>query len=219
MVVPGFTTGPIAAIGYVPLVERLRSAGYDVTLLVYPDYGLGDINANAQRLSSTVNAVRARTGAAKVDLVSHSMGGLVSRAYVKNLGGSSKVDSLIMMGTPNYGTKIANIAQFFMGGSCLGITACQQMAQGSSFLNSLNAGDDTIGSVRYTSIATKVDEVVFPYTTSFLANDGNITNVAVQSQCWARLPGHLGLILDGTVFDGVNDALKGNAVRMNCWAL
>ena len=93
------------------------------------------------------------------------------------------------------------------------------MATGSSYLNSLNAGDDTIGSVRYTSIATKVDEIVFPYTTAYLANDGNISNVAVQNQCWARLPGHLGLILDGAVADGVKDALAGNAVNMNCWAV
>lgn len=219
VVVPGFTTGPIVSVGYYPLVERLRAQGYDVTLLVYPDYGLGDINANAQRLANTVNQVRSRTGAAKVDIVSHSMGGLVSRTYVKNLGGSSRVDSLIMMGTPNYGTDLATIARFFFGGSCLGITACQQMATGSSFLNALNSGDDTIGSVRYTSIATKVDEIVFPYRTSFLANDGNITNVAIQDQCFARLPGHLGLILDGTTFDGVNDALKGQSVNLNCWAL
>lgn len=219
IVVPGFTTGPILSIGYQPLVTRLRNQGYDVTLLVYPDYGLGDINANAQRLANTVNAVRTRTGAAKVDLVAHSMGGLVSRGYVKNLGGSSRVDSLIMMGTPNYGTNLANIAQFFFGGSCIGITACQQMARNSAFLTSLNAGDDTIGSVRYTSIATKVDEIVFPYSTSFLANDGNIRNVAIQDQCFARLPGHLGLILDGTTFDGVHDALRGQSVNLNCWAI
>lgn len=219
IVVPGFTTGPIVSVGYYPLVERLRSQGYDVTLLVYPDYGLGDINANAQRLANTVNSVRSRTGAAKVDLVAHSMGGLVSRSYIKNLGGSGRVDSLVMMGTPNYGTNLAAVARFFFGGSCIGITACQQMSPGSSFLNSLNAGDDTIGSVRYTSIATKVDEIVFPYRTSFLANDGNITNVAVQDQCFLRFPGHLGLILDGTTFDGVNDALKGQPVRMNCFAL
>jgi len=219
IVVPGFTTGPIVSIGYLPLVERLEGAGYDVTLLVYPDYGLGDIHANAQRLANTVASVRARTGAAKVDLVAHSMGGLVSRDYVKNLGGSTKVDSLITMGTPHYGTDLAVLAKFLTFGSCIGITACNQMARGSSFLNSLNAGDDTIGNVRYTAIATKVDEVVFPYSTAFLANDGNISNVAVQDKCWARLPGHLGLILDGAVFDGVNDALKGQTVSMNCWAL
>lgn len=216
VIVPGFTTGPIVSIGYVPLKTRLEAAGYDVTLLVYPDYGLGDITNNAQRLKSTVAAVKARTGAAKVDLVAHSMGGLVSRDYVKNLGGASSVDALIMMGTPNYGTGLANLATLV---NCVGITACDQMARGSSYLAALNAGDDTIGSVRYTSIATVTDEVVVPYSTSFLANDGNIQNVTVQSQCWNRWPGHLTLITDGAVADGVRDALRGESVRMNCLAL
>ena len=168
------------------LEARLESAGYDVTLLVYPDYGLGDISDNAQRLANTVNAVKARTGASKVDLVAHSMGGLVSRDYIKNLGGAANVDSLIMLGTPNYGTGLANLGNII---NCAGVTACQQMAIGSSYLNALNAGDDTIGSVRYTSIATMSDEVVIPYTTAFLANDGNIANITVQNQCWFRWPG------------------------------
>jgi len=216
VIVPGFTTGPIVSVGYVPLKTRLQAAGYDVTLLVYPDYGLGDIHANAERLRSTVDAVRARTGAAKVDLVAHSMGGLVSRDYVKNLGGDSTVDSLVMLGTPNYGTSLAGLAQIV---GCAGLTACDQMTPGSSFLNDLNAGDDTIGDVRYTSIATIVDEVVFPYTTSFLADDGNIANITVQGQCLGRWPGHLTLITDGAVADGVKDALRGEKVKMNCWAL
>ena len=155
--------------------------------------------------------LRARTGAAKVDIVSHSMGGLVSRTFVKSLGGASQVDSLIMLGTPNYGTALANVASFFTLGSCVGITACQQMAAGSTFLAALNAGDDTIGSVRYTSIATLYDEIVFPYSNAFLANDGNIANVTVQAQCPLRFPGHLTLITDGAVADGILDALRRQA--------
>lgn len=218
VIVPGFTTGPIVSVGYVPLATRLAAAGYDVTVMSYPDYGFGDIHDNATRLARVVAAVRARTGAAKVDLVAHSMGGLVSRDYIKYLGGASDVDSLITLGTPHYGTAVANIAKFFLLGDCIGITACQQMAKGSSYLNALNAGDDTIGDVRYTAIATKFDEVVVPYSTAFLANDGNIANIAVQNQCLLRVPGHLGLIIDGAVADGVLDALRGASVKMNCFA-
>ena len=134
VIVPGFTTGPVIDTGYIPLRDRLRSAGYDVTMLVYPDYGLGDIRTNSQRLANTIASVRARTGAAKVDLVAHSMGGLVSRYYIKDLGGAATVDSLIMMGTPNYGTSLANVASFLTFGSCIGIDACNQMAAGSSLL-------------------------------------------------------------------------------------
>lgn len=216
VIVPGFTTGPIVSVGYIPLKTRLVAAGYDTTLLVYPDYGLGDIHENAKRLKATVDAVKARTGASKVDLVAHSMGGLVSRDYIKNLNGAGSVDSLTMLGTPNYGTAVANLANII---DCVGITACGQMASGSSYLAALNAGDDTIGNVRYYSIATKIDVVATPYTRSFLANDGNIQNVAVQDQCLFRLPGHLTLITDGAVADGILDVLKGGSVRMNCFAL
>lgn len=219
LVVAGFTTGPLIEPGYWPLVSRLQADGYDVTLVSYPDYGVGDISTQAARLRDQVAAVKARTGAAKVDLVAHSMGGLVSRDYIKDFGGAANVDSLVMLGTPNYGTALANVATFLTFGTCIGITACEQMAVGSSFLAALNAGDDTPGSVSYTSIATKLDEVVVPYRTAFLANDGNIANVAVQDQCWFRTPGHLGLILDGAVYDGVRDALRHQPVRMSCFAL
>lgn len=219
IVVAGFTTGPLIETGYAPLMARLRADGHTVELLSYPDYGTGDIHTQAIRLRDRVSALKARTGAAKVDLVAHSMGGLVSRDYIKTLGGTAHVDSLVMLGTPNYGTAIANVATFLGFGSCVGITACQQMARGSSYLAALNAGDDTPGSVRYTSITTATELVVLPHTSGYLANDGNITNVTVQSQCWLRNPGHLGLILDGAVYDGVRDALAHRSIRMDCWAL
>lgn len=219
VIVPGFTTGPVIDTGYIPLRDRLRSAGYDVTVLVYPDYGLGDIRTNSQRLANTIASVRARTGAAKVDLVAHSMGGLVSRYYIKNLGGAATVDSLIMMGTPNYGTSLANVASFLTFGSCVGIDACNQMASGSSFLNDLNAGDDTIGNVRYTNIVTAQDEIIIPYTNGYLNNDGNNVNVKVQSKCWARLVGHVSIALDGTVYSGIRQALAKQAIDLDCWAL
>ena len=67
---------------------------------------------------------------------------------------------------------------------------------------------------------SRYDELVIPYKQSFLTTaDGNISNIDVQSQCWGRLPGHLGLILDGAVADGIKDALRNEPVRMNCWAL
>ena len=48
----------------------------------------------------------------------------------------------------------------------------------------LNAGDETPGSVDYTNIATRYDEVVTPYTSAFLAADGNqVTNVTLQDDC------------------------------------
>lgn len=205
---------------YDPLVARLRADGYQVWDFELPTLGTQDIHLTAQALADFVDDVRAQTGAAKVDLVGHSEGGLVSRTFVKYHGGAAEVDSLITLGTPNNGTVAANIVELFTLGTCVGITACEQMTRGSAFLADLNAGDDSIGSVQYTNIATIVDELVQPYTSSFMdAADGNITNKSLQSQCWARFPGHLGLILDGAVYSGVDDALAKRSISFDCWAL
>lgn len=202
---------------YEPLAARLRHDGHRVFIFQLTNLGTGDIANTARDLDAFTDGVRARTGAARVDLVGHSQGGLVARQYVKFLGGSSEVDSLVSLGSPHYGTAVANLADFFGGGSCLGIVACEQMAVGSAFLANLNAGDDTIGSVRYTNLYTIYDELVRPVDNAAL-RDG-ATNVLVQSQCPLRVVGHVGLALDGAVYDGVHDALRGARVDLNCWAV
>lgn len=59
--------------------------------------------AQAMELRAIVDAVTALTGAKKVFLVGHSMGGLASRAYIQYLGGGSKVAGVITIGTPHQG--------------------------------------------------------------------------------------------------------------------
>jgi triacylglycerol lipase len=200
-----------------PLAARLRADGYQVWIYQLPGLGLGDIGQTSVPLGGLVDQVRAQTGAAKVDLIGHSQGGLVARYYVKSLGGSAKVDRVVSLGAPHYGTYVANIVAFFGLGNCIGIIACEQMTIGSSFLNNLNAGPDVISPVKYTNIYTAYDELVRPVANATL-KDG-ATNVKVQDQCFLRVVGHLGLILDGTVYDGVRDALRNESVRMNCFAL
>ncbi|HET9140366.1 esterase/lipase family protein [Actinophytocola sp.] len=209
------TFGP--AFFYEPLAARLRHDGYRVAIFELTNLGTGDIANTARDLNAFADRVRAQTGAARVDLVAHSQGGLVARQYIKFLGGSSEVDSLVSLGAPHYGTVVANIAAFFGLGNCLGVVACQQMAAGSAFLNNLNAGDDTIGSVRYTNLYTALDELVQPVHNAALADGA--TNVLIQSQCPLRIVEHVGLALDGTVYSGITDALRGARITLNCLAL
>lgn len=129
MVIVNGTFGP--AVFYEPLAARLRADGNAVRIFELTDLGTGDIAATAQDLARFVDGVRAATGADRVDLVGHSQGGLVARQYVKYLGGAATVDNLISLGTPHYGTAVANIADFFGGGNCVGVLACEQMAVGS----------------------------------------------------------------------------------------
>ncbi|MCW3816982.1 lipase [Micromonospora sp. DR5-3] len=205
------------SIAYEPIAARLRADGYRVSIYQLPDLGFGDIRASARALSSYVDLVRAATGAAKVDLVTHSEGGLVSRWYVKYLGGVDKVGRYLSLGTPQQGTYVANIVEFVGLGDCAGVIACQQMAIGSDFLATLNAGDDTPGAVRWTTIRTWQDELVRPVDNATLADGA--TNVLIQSSCPLRVVGHLGLVLDGTAYSVVRQALAGAPIQPNCFAI
>lgn len=198
-----------------PLRLRLELDGYDAYIYELPGLGVGDIAATSLPLVDFVDDILATTGATKVDLIGHSQGGLVARHYVKYLGGDQSVDSLVTLGTPNHGTAAANLGALLgVGGFC---TSCDQMAIGSAYLNALNAGDDTIGAVDYTNIYTSYDEVVFPASTARLSNGA--TNARVQSQCWFKYVEHLGLIVDGVVYSGIEDALAHRSIRFDCWAL
>lgn len=217
VIVGGFLTGqPIASIFYTGLANRLRADGYQTYIFGPVDFGLADIRTSAAALNQFVDGIRASTGAARVDLIGHSQGGLTSRYYVKSLGGSTEVDSLISLSSLHYGTVVANLGSFLLLGNCAGIVGCEQMRIGSSFLNELNAGDDTIGNVRYTNFATIWDELVIPYSNGFLRNDGNNTNVTIQAQCPFKLVGHVGVAFDATVYSGIVDALRHESIRLNC---
>ncbi|MBQ1015753.1 alpha/beta fold hydrolase, partial [Micromonospora sp. M51] len=114
------------AVAYEPIAGRLRADGYRTFIYQLPGLGLGDIPTSARAFATYVNQVRASTGAATVDLVAHSEGGLVSRYYLKRLGGTAAVGRYVSLGTPQYGTYVANIVAFLGLGTCAGVVAWTQ---------------------------------------------------------------------------------------------
>src|SRR3712207_6280720 len=122
------------------MISRFQADGW--TSLNNWSYNTSQSNATtASQLGSLINDVLRRTGAAKVDVITHSMGGLSSRYYAKNLGGDLKIDDWVSLGGPNHGTDFAS--------GCAWQTSCQEMRIGSSFLTALNSGDETPGAVNY----------------------------------------------------------------------
>lgn len=56
----------------------------------------------AENLADFIDSVLSKTGASKVDIVTHSMGALVARAAIKYYGCASKVRKLLTVGAPNH---------------------------------------------------------------------------------------------------------------------
>jgi pimeloyl-ACP methyl ester carboxylesterase len=69
---------------------------------------LGSIDAMAGSLERRIEAVCVASGAPRVHLVSHSMGGLVCRAYLRACGGA-RVASLVTIAGPHHGTVLARL--------------------------------------------------------------------------------------------------------------
>ena len=68
----------------------------------------GSATQHAQELVQIVQNVKSQTGADKVNIVGHSKGGLDARLYLGNNLSNSDVANLIMIGTPNNGSALAD---------------------------------------------------------------------------------------------------------------
>jgi triacylglycerol lipase len=144
----------------------------------------------ASEVKTKVEEILRRTGATRIDLITHSMGGLNTRYYIKNLGGTEKVEKWVSLGGPNHGTTIANLC---------GETSCVEMRIGSTFLTALNEGDETPGSVSYATWWSSCDEFINPHESVLLSGATNNEAGCVT---------HVGLTTNERVFAGVREFVR-----------
>jgi triacylglycerol lipase len=106
----------------------LERAGWQVgTLSLSPVFN--DIDGYVEPVARRIEEICAATGADKVILVGHSMGGLVSRAYLRRHG-AARVAKLVTLGSPHHGSRLAVLGLGENG---------RQMIPGSAWLAGLNA--------------------------------------------------------------------------------
>ncbi len=87
------------------LSKFLKKNGYqlDVTLFEFPYDFRFSVTDTAEKLSDFVENVKEKTNAERVDIVGHSMGGLVAKAYLAESEKAKNVRALIFVGTPQLG--------------------------------------------------------------------------------------------------------------------
>ena len=191
------------------LSPLLADHGYCVFALNYGAYagsgaigvdGTGPIARSARQLSTFVNRVLAATGAARVDIVGHSQGGMMPRYYLRFLGGATKVHTLIALAPSSHGTTLDGL--FTLASHIPGVhlalrdcPACTEQQAGSPFMTRLNAGGDTVRGVRYTVIESVHDEVVTPYRSGFLTGP-RVTDITLQHQCSRDHGEHISMAYD-----------------------
>jgi triacylglycerol lipase len=173
--------------------SRFLADGWqDVELYAYTYSFLASNASTASEIKNQVDDIIRKTGASKVDIISHSMGSVSSRYYLKNLAGTSKVDAWVSLGGPNHGTDDVDLQ------NCQ-TTPCREIAPGSSFLAALNAGDETPGLVRYATWRSPCDTTINPDESVILLGAFNTLTACMV---------HFNLITDAGVYSQVRDFIQ-----------
>ncbi len=91
---------------YVPFIKTLLSMGYienQSLFIAFYDWKNTCEFSSEKYLIPTIEKAKRISSSKKVNLICHSMGGLVARAYIQGKRYRNDVDKIIMIGTPNSG--------------------------------------------------------------------------------------------------------------------
>jgi triacylglycerol esterase/lipase EstA (alpha/beta hydrolase family) len=204
------------------LAAPLRREGYCVYAQNYGDWplglgvfpaikGLGPVRRSGRQLKVFVDRVRAQTGAAQVDLVGFSQGGVVARSYLRYDGGANPADpslnvvhSVIGLASANEGSTALALTSILraMGltkraHDLLGPSSVDLLLR-SSFITALNTPGETEPGVEYTNIATVFDEINLPYSRAWLhpGPGATVNNLLLQNGCELDTSDHFALPYD-----------------------
>lgn len=169
----------LASLNYSPLTRDLRTA--------------------AELLGRHVEEICARTGQREVDVVGHSLGGLIARYYVQRLGGDHRVRTLVTLGTPHGGTAVAPGAGIH--------PIVRQMRGGSALIEELRRPAPGCRT-RFVSFWSELDQVMVPVETACVDHpDLDAVNVRVTGI------GHFALPVHPAVAAAVREALEAREAR------
>ncbi|MCH5673685.1 esterase/lipase family protein [Streptomyces gilvus] len=156
-----------------------------------------DIRTAAELLGRHIEEICERTGSSQVDVVGHSLGGLIARYYVQRLGGDLRVRTLVTLGTPHSGTRVAPLANAH--------PIVRQMRPGSELLEEL-ARPAPGCRTHFVSFWSDLDHLMDPLETACIDHpDLHVENVRVSGI------GHLALPVHPAVATGIRQALDAAA--------
>lgn len=171
--------------------RQLERRGYRVyTVDCTPPFA--QIASYAPQIARAVDEILGATGAKRTVLIGHSMGGLVSRAYLDQFG-TDKVEHVITLGTPHLGTWMTNFA---VGPNV------RNMSEGSPWLAGLREREIARSSQPYanfTCVYTYHDNLVTPQTNAALRGAEHIPLSGI---------GHVSLALSSVVINHVLGTLE-----------
>lgn len=173
--------------------QRLKAAGISHHA-VNLEPVLADIDSYVPQIQRAVEALIADSGQPRVILLAHSMGGLVSRAYLRDHG-ADRIAKIITLATPHRGTGLANHGA---GENSRQMRRDVERDTASDWILRLEETENASIHALFVSIYSHHDNIVSPQNSSHL--DG-ATNIELHGI------GHVAIALDVTVQQCVIDQI------------
>lgn len=175
------------AVDYAVLVPALLTAGRCVYGADYGRSGLGPVRDSATQAAAVIQQVRSMTGAATVDVVGFSQGGLVLRTALRLDGVADAVGTAVLI-SPSFHGSTSAVVSSAPAALC---PACVDQTAGSELLTQLAVGGDLDGDVRYAVVVTSVDAVVTPWESQLPAGPADrVRSVVLDRQCLGLIVAH-----------------------------
>lgn len=133
---------------------------------------IGSIDAYVPMIHDTVERICRETGHDQIVIVAHSMGGLATRAYLRDHG-SAHIAKAITLGTPHCGTALARFGIGINTKQMLW-TVGEQEGLSSAWLRKLAASEDKAVRRLIVSLYSHHDNIIAPQTSSHLEGAKNI---------------------------------------------
>ncbi len=197
--VPGYGAPPFHGLYF---RNRLEVEGFDTCEADLPYLQTGDVKRSAAILAVEVQKARYRFDAEKVNLVGHSLGGVIARYYLQKMGGWKYVHRAVYLGTPHHGVYWAVFGLMTKAG--------RQLMPGGKFIEDLNSDPARCRNRKCLSIISNFDEMIIPRSSGILECGYNKT-VNWPVGHWGMVFSNkaIGWIVD--FFDGIFDIQEGFA--------
>ncbi len=162
------------------LVQRLALAGWrdfrEMNLMTT----FHSIPRMAEQVGEAVENLRARYRVPQVNIIAHSLGGIISRYYIQLEGGDGLVKNLITLGTPHRGTELSKLSI---------LSNVRELNPESAIIRRLNAGPPP-KVTQGLAISGQLDVMIRPRSNAWWKG---VRNVELKKV------GHAGLLFSGRV--------------------
>jgi triacylglycerol lipase len=178
---------------FMRMKNNMEKKGWDNIFTMNYSTFHGHILQMVEELGEKIEMVMNKTDSRQIDIVAHSLGGVVSRTYMSLGEGRGKVKRLVTLGTPHQGTRLSFVAKGLSRGA-LGVDL-----RNDSYLIRLLMATELPKSSEIVSIYSPFDWTVVPSKSAECKGkpEAAFKNIEID------YVGHTGLLYSPVAFDAV----------------